>query len=915
MSTYLNGVTDQLPEIAPFAPDYSFLTKVASTQQQRYDRGFEQVRSLYTSLLNKPLMNRENQRYRSEWFRKAQAAIGSITEANLTDPSNVAKARAIFKPLTTDEELVYDMNLTSQYQKALQLADAYQNSSDPEQRARYSDTAREYIQNGMSDLASAKRGDGSIFRQQSREFVPFEDVNKYLEDAAGKAKLQFKRSYINGMYNVEVTNGEGAISSFTNWAKSTMDGRFDRQFRIQATVAQERAVRSEMMKDPAISKSEAMRRVAETYIPQFRQSFVREYNELKKGLDDTDIRIAKLKKAYPNGIPDGAGDKVKQTWEQLQQIRPALDEKVQQVYRASTEFNNDPHGVISRGLEGMLTEELKTRSASAWGTARAMATAEQTMKPDEVRLTQFREQQNNMRQAAQIRSTQQIAQLHEQGEWGRLKYKTGMDYQMEQMKLQGKNGTPGGTVIGTSVSGDQTDITPVDTYHQITGRMLGNLKDQAFGAGGFMEYIMNDDASRNKMPAYQGAVNKLYRLSQGEQVQLDQRDQTMLGELFGKVSLHNGKHEFNAPATAADARAELSELISNGYLEAGRQLDMDLSDKKATMTEETSKAMKKAWETTGSMLRKYAQADESFQSAARGLFTDAAGNVKDDWTGKVKVVGSQNGQPVLDVDMSDKTVKNILGSRLPAEYTQQSRVNGHIVEFKGLKDGDVFQLVNAANSQAPGTGIKGIAPGMTQMNPEDLADYFGRNATVTFDPAHQTATVRLFKSADSKMNKEDGDTKKFSTQKPVEITLPYSAMRNMPLFAQARPKTEFNFSTGNLETRNLPSWLESETMGGSGLTHTSEILSDPYQTIEAPSWMQANGMNYNLRFMNDTDGTPGFQLDFNLTNADGTTSQRRLPFVPANTGDIEATLSKIDNTIDQIYDGWMPIRKSQEAKK
>ena len=52
MATYIQGLTDYIPQIQPFKPDYNFLSNVLQTRQGKYDANYNQLSSVYTSLFN-----------------------------------------------------------------------------------------------------------------------------------------------------------------------------------------------------------------------------------------------------------------------------------------------------------------------------------------------------------------------------------------------------------------------------------------------------------------------------------------------------------------------------------------------------------------------------------------------------------------------------------------------------------------------------------------------------------------------------------------------------------------------------------------------------------------------------------------------------------------------------------------------
>ena len=47
MATYLKGVTDYIPALEPFKPDYKFLSDVLSVRQDRYDSNYKELNDLW----------------------------------------------------------------------------------------------------------------------------------------------------------------------------------------------------------------------------------------------------------------------------------------------------------------------------------------------------------------------------------------------------------------------------------------------------------------------------------------------------------------------------------------------------------------------------------------------------------------------------------------------------------------------------------------------------------------------------------------------------------------------------------------------------------------------------------------------------------------------------------------------------
>ena len=107
MASYIQNVTDYVPAIQPWSPDYNFYSNVLERKQQKYDQGWQQVNSIYNSILNAPMMRQQNMERRDEFFNSVVKEIEQLSRVDLSLAQNVDAAYQVFNPFYEDENIVY----------------------------------------------------------------------------------------------------------------------------------------------------------------------------------------------------------------------------------------------------------------------------------------------------------------------------------------------------------------------------------------------------------------------------------------------------------------------------------------------------------------------------------------------------------------------------------------------------------------------------------------------------------------------------------------------------------------------------------------------------------------------------------------------------------------------------------------
>ena len=95
MATYIQGLTDYIPQIQPFSPDYNFYSGVLDFKQGKYDASRQKLSNLYGSLLNAPLTREQNVETRDKFFKTIEQDIKKMGAMDLSLSQNTEAASGI----------------------------------------------------------------------------------------------------------------------------------------------------------------------------------------------------------------------------------------------------------------------------------------------------------------------------------------------------------------------------------------------------------------------------------------------------------------------------------------------------------------------------------------------------------------------------------------------------------------------------------------------------------------------------------------------------------------------------------------------------------------------------------------------------------------------------------------------------
>ena len=205
MATYIKGVTDYIPALEPFKPDYKFLSDVLSVRQDRYDTNYKQLNDLYSKVVYAPLSRTDNAQTRDQYANRLSNGLKQISGLDLSLQQNVDVAKGLFKPFFEDKALIKDMAATKLYAKENQRANSYLNSPDQDVVRQYWDTGVQGLQMWMDKYKKATAEEALTMGMP--QYVPNPDLYNKAFESLKDSGLKIKQTTLDGDWIVTTENG------------------------------------------------------------------------------------------------------------------------------------------------------------------------------------------------------------------------------------------------------------------------------------------------------------------------------------------------------------------------------------------------------------------------------------------------------------------------------------------------------------------------------------------------------------------------------------------------------------------------------------------------------------------------------------------------------------------------------------
>jgi hypothetical protein len=305
MSTYIQGVTDYIPQIQPFKPDFNFFQSALEKKQLQYEAGYNKINSIYSQLLNSPLLRQSNKDRRDNLFSSIDSEIKRLSGVDLSLAENVDQAGKLFTPLINDQYFRKDLAYTKQYQGQLQRAEGLRSNPDPKSDERYWEEGVSALHYMAQDFSNSTDDESLNFAAPT--YTPFINTAEKLFKFAKDNDINVTNIDFNGGYIWTYKNGKPAIPAIQNVFSTILnnDSRVKDMFQTQAYLTRKNYIQQNAANFGG-DTNQAEQAYLKEKIDQINQYYkqVNEHDERKAQQANTNKKLIEEKIAQRGVDPD-----------------------------------------------------------------------------------------------------------------------------------------------------------------------------------------------------------------------------------------------------------------------------------------------------------------------------------------------------------------------------------------------------------------------------------------------------------------------------------------------------------------------------------------------------------------------------------------------------------------------------------
>jgi hypothetical protein len=301
MATYLQGVTDYIPDYQPFQPDFNFYSNLLQAKQTQYDSNWKQLNNVYGQLYSADLTHDLNVKKKDELLKQIDFNLKRVSGLDLSLEQNVDQAMQVFRPFYEDKYLMKDMAWTKNWTNKYNYANGLKTSQDEKQRSQWWGV-------GMKGLELRKQmfKDASLdetLNMANAEYTPFVNATQEYMDLAKKYNVNKVEQLPDqsGLYLVRKKNGELILPTLQNLFLAEYGNRPDIQDMYREKAFVERMNYAYQNKDKFGSTLEAEKDYIKTKYEWLKNYASDQNTKAKDNLNTTENLMGNLEKDIKSG--------------------------------------------------------------------------------------------------------------------------------------------------------------------------------------------------------------------------------------------------------------------------------------------------------------------------------------------------------------------------------------------------------------------------------------------------------------------------------------------------------------------------------------------------------------------------------------------------------------------------------------
>jgi len=291
MATYLQGVTDYIPDYQPFQPDLNFYANVLQTKQTQYDSNWKSLNNVYADLHNADLTHDLNIKKKDNLLKQIDFNLKRVSGLDLSLQQNVDQATQVFRPFYEDKYLMKDMAYTKNYSSTLSRALNLKNAQDEKMRGQYWDTGIKDMQYRREEFKNATLEE--TLNMGNTTYTPYVNaMEKYLKLAKDTGlSIDIKDVDESGLYFVREKNGKALMSPLQNLFMSA----YANDPALQAVYSTQSYVKRKDYAEQYASKFNGNKNEAEKEYLRDQYKFLQNYSAKKNVENQETVTVTKNK--------------------------------------------------------------------------------------------------------------------------------------------------------------------------------------------------------------------------------------------------------------------------------------------------------------------------------------------------------------------------------------------------------------------------------------------------------------------------------------------------------------------------------------------------------------------------------------------------------------------------------------------